>query len=114
MRWAAPTREACTWPPSIQRAPPPRAPTQQLCPVDETGRLRGVDGVWVADASILPSSPEVNPQLAIMALALGVADESSAPARPNPAASRALEVAPVMARLSRRTMLSGHRRGIAL
>jgi choline dehydrogenase-like flavoprotein len=48
---------------------------EQLCPVDETGRLRGVDGVWVADASILPSCPEVNPQLSIMALALGVADK---------------------------------------
>jgi choline dehydrogenase-like flavoprotein len=48
---------------------------EQLCPVDETGRLRGVDGVWVADASILPSCPEVNPQLSIMALALGVADQ---------------------------------------
>lgn len=47
----------------------------QLCPVDETGRLRGVDGVWIADASILPSCPEVNPQVSIMALALGVADE---------------------------------------
>ncbi|EFG76536.1 GMC oxidoreductase [Mycobacterium parascrofulaceum ATCC BAA-614] len=47
----------------------------QLCPVDETGRLRGMDGVWVADASILPSCPEVNPQVSIMALALGVADE---------------------------------------
>jgi choline dehydrogenase-like flavoprotein len=48
---------------------------EQLCPVDETGRLRGVEGVWVADASILPSCPEVNPQLSIMALAVGVADE---------------------------------------
>ena len=48
---------------------------EQLCPVSETGRLRGVEGVWVADASILPSSPEVNPQLAIMALALAVANE---------------------------------------
>ncbi|BBZ22353.1 GMC family oxidoreductase [Mycolicibacter hiberniae] len=47
----------------------------QLCPVDERGRLRGVDGVWVADASILPSCPEVNPQVSIMALALAVADE---------------------------------------
>ncbi|MGE2817012.1 GMC family oxidoreductase N-terminal domain-containing protein [Mycobacterium heidelbergense] len=47
----------------------------QRCPVDETGRLRGVDGVWVADASILPSCPEVNPQVSIMALALAVADE---------------------------------------
>ncbi len=26
------------------------------CPVDATGRLRGVAGVWVADASVLPSS----------------------------------------------------------
>ncbi|MGO8771022.1 MAG: GMC family oxidoreductase N-terminal domain-containing protein [Mycobacterium sp.] len=48
---------------------------EQRCPVDETGRLRGVHGVWVADASILPSCPEVNPQVSIMALALGVADE---------------------------------------
>jgi choline dehydrogenase-like flavoprotein len=48
---------------------------EQLCPVDAAGRLRGAEGVWVADASILPSCPEVNPQLSIMALALGVADE---------------------------------------
>jgi choline dehydrogenase-like flavoprotein len=48
---------------------------EQVCPVDATGRLRGVDGVWVADASILPSCPEVNPQVSIMALALAVADE---------------------------------------
>jgi choline dehydrogenase-like flavoprotein len=48
---------------------------EQRCPVDETGRLRGVDGVWVADASILPSCPEVNPQVSIMALALAVAGE---------------------------------------
>ena len=47
---------------------------EQRCPVDATGRLRGVRGVWVADASILPSCPEVNPQVSIMALALGVAD----------------------------------------
>ncbi len=48
---------------------------EQLCPVDERGRLRGIDGVWVADASILPSSPEVNPQLSIMAMALSVAND---------------------------------------
>jgi choline dehydrogenase-like flavoprotein len=47
----------------------------QVCPVDGSGRLRGVDGVWVADASIVPTSPTVNPQVSIMALALGVADE---------------------------------------
>lgn len=43
-------------------------------PVDPEGRLRGVDGVWVADACLLPSCPEVNPQVSIMALALGVAE----------------------------------------
>lgn len=48
---------------------------EQLCPVDEHGRLRGVEGVWVADASILPSCPEVNPQVSIMALALAVAEQ---------------------------------------
>ena len=48
---------------------------EQVCPIDATGRLRGVHGVWVADASILPSCPEVNPQVSIMAMALAVADE---------------------------------------
>jgi choline dehydrogenase-like flavoprotein len=46
----------------------------QRSPVAGDGRLRGVRGVWVADASILPSCPEVNPQVTIMALALAVAD----------------------------------------
>ncbi|QUR66243.1 GMC family oxidoreductase N-terminal domain-containing protein [Mycobacterium spongiae] len=48
---------------------------EQICPVDETGRLRGAEGVWVADGSILPSCAAVNPQLAIMALASAVADK---------------------------------------
>ena len=42
-------------------------------PVDPEGRLRGVDGVWVADGSVLPSCPGVNPQVSIMAMAMGVA-----------------------------------------
>jgi choline dehydrogenase-like flavoprotein len=46
-----------------------------LAPVDVRGRLRGVDGVWVADASLLPSSPTVNPQVSIMAMAAAVAGE---------------------------------------
>ena len=46
----------------------------QQHPVDGSGRLRGVAGVSVADASILPSCPEVNPQVTIMALATAVAD----------------------------------------
>ena len=47
-------------------------------PVDPDGRLRGVNGVWVADASVLPTCPEVNPQMTIMALALAVAGRGAA------------------------------------
>jgi choline dehydrogenase-like flavoprotein len=47
-------------------------------PVDPEGRLRGVDGVWVADGSILPSCPGVNPQVSIMALAMGVGESVTA------------------------------------
>ena len=47
----------------------------QRYPVEPTGRLRGARGVWVADASIIPSCPEVNPQVSVMALAQAVADQ---------------------------------------
>jgi choline dehydrogenase-like flavoprotein len=47
-------------------------------PVDPEGRLRGVDGVWVADGSILPSCPGVNPQVSIMAIAAGVGEAAAA------------------------------------
>jgi choline dehydrogenase-like flavoprotein len=50
----------------------------QRCPVDETGRLRGVEGVWVADGSVLPTCPEVNPQVSIMAMALAIAESIAA------------------------------------
>lgn len=43
-------------------------------PVDERGRLRGIDGVWVLDASVMPSCPEVNPQVTVMAMALAIAE----------------------------------------
>ncbi|MFG3661097.1 GMC family oxidoreductase N-terminal domain-containing protein [Streptomyces sp. NPDC047706] len=43
-------------------------------PADPQGRLRGVRGVLIADASVLPGCPEVNPQLSIMAAALAVTD----------------------------------------
>jgi len=46
-------------------------------PVDPHGRLRGVDGVWVADGSILPSCPGVNPQVSIMAMAAGVGEAAA-------------------------------------
>jgi choline dehydrogenase-like flavoprotein len=47
---------------------------ESLHPVDRDGRLRGVRGVWVCDASVLPSCPTVNPQVSIMAVALHIAD----------------------------------------
>jgi choline dehydrogenase-like flavoprotein len=47
-------------------------------PVDPTGRLRGITGVHIADASVLPTCPEVNPQLTIMAVALAVAGTAAA------------------------------------
>ncbi len=46
-------------------------------PVDPEGRLRGIDGVWVADGSILPSCAGVNPQVSIMALAAGVGEAAT-------------------------------------
>jgi choline dehydrogenase-like flavoprotein len=46
-------------------------------PADPEGRLRGIDGVWVADGSILPSCPGVNPQVSIMAMAIGVGEAAA-------------------------------------
>jgi choline dehydrogenase-like flavoprotein len=42
-------------------------------PVDAAGRLRGYEGIYVADGSIVPSSLGVNPQITIMALATRIA-----------------------------------------
>jgi choline dehydrogenase-like flavoprotein len=50
----------------------------QTAPADPHGRLRGVHGVLVADGSALPSCPEVNPQLTIMATALAVSEAAAA------------------------------------
>ena len=57
-------------------------------PVGPDGRLRGVDGVWVADGSILPSCPEVNPQVSIMALAAAVGEAAAQSCSARSAASR--------------------------
>ena len=51
-------------------------------PVDPLGRLRGIDGVWVADGSILPSCPGVNPQISIMAVTAGVGEAAAISAPP--------------------------------
>ena len=42
-------------------------------PVDPEGRVRGCEGLFVADGSIVPSSLGVNPQITIMALATRIA-----------------------------------------
>jgi choline dehydrogenase-like flavoprotein len=42
-------------------------------PVDPAGRLRGYEGLYIADGSIVPSSLGVNPQITIMALATRIA-----------------------------------------
>ena len=39
------------------------------CATDSFGRLRGLRNLWVADASLLPGAPGVNPQGTVMALA---------------------------------------------
>ncbi|MHB8263217.1 MAG: GMC family oxidoreductase [Acidimicrobiales bacterium] len=44
-------------------------------PVEPSGSLRGADGVWISDGSLMPTCPGVNPQVTIMALSLAVARE---------------------------------------
>lgn len=44
---------------------------------DETGRVRGTDNLYVADSSLFPTAPGVNPSWTIMALARHVASHIS-------------------------------------
>lgn len=46
-----------------------RMTADEKTPIDLDGKVRGIEGVWVADASILPSPTAVNPQATIMAMA---------------------------------------------
>ena len=48
------------------------AQSDSVC--DLNGRLRGYKNIYVADASLFPSSSHVNPYLTVMALADVVAD----------------------------------------
>ncbi len=54
-------------------------------PVDPDGRFRGIDNLWVADGSVLPTAAGVNPSLTIAANALRIgrriADTAGRPAR---------------------------------
>jgi choline dehydrogenase-like flavoprotein len=53
----------------------------ELFPVDPYGRLAGFDNVVVADGSVLPGAPGVNPQATIMALAYRITDSYLATCR---------------------------------
>ena len=55
------------------------------CATDSFGRLRGVENLFVADGSLIPEAPGVNPQMTIMALAFRTAEAALA----NSALSRA-------------------------
>ena len=43
-------------------------------PVEPTGRVRGLDNLFVTDGSVFPASGGVNPSLTIAAGALRIAD----------------------------------------
>jgi choline dehydrogenase-like flavoprotein len=45
--------------------------------VDRNGRVHGVDGLYVGDASLIPRTLSVNPSLTIMALATRLAEHLS-------------------------------------
>lgn len=47
----------------------PMGEHRDRCPADSYGRVRGVAGLRVNDASLLPSAPGINPQGTIMAIA---------------------------------------------
>jgi len=47
---------------------------ENACGVDSYGRVRGIENLFVADASLIPEAPGVNPQMTIMALAFRVAE----------------------------------------
>ncbi|WP_085035780.1 FAD-dependent oxidoreductase [Ensifer aridi] len=47
---------------------------RDACAVDSYGRVRGVENLFVADGSLIPEAPGVNPQMTIMALAFRAAE----------------------------------------
>ncbi len=48
------------------------------CGADSYGRVRGIDNLFVADGSLIPEAPGVNPQMTIMALAFRAAEAALA------------------------------------
>ncbi len=54
----------------------PMGGDERRVPVDPWGQVYGFDNLYVADASLIPEAPAVNPQATIMALALHVAERA--------------------------------------
>jgi choline dehydrogenase-like flavoprotein len=63
----------------------PMGEDRDACAVDSFGRVHGFDNLVVADASVIPEAPGVNPQATIMALAFRFAEAASASGRSRPA-----------------------------
>jgi choline dehydrogenase-like flavoprotein len=47
----------------------PLGENRSLCVADSFGRVHGVSDLWIADGSLLPGPPGVNPQGSILAIA---------------------------------------------
>ncbi|MDP9275753.1 MAG: GMC oxidoreductase, partial [Chloroflexota bacterium] len=56
--------------------------TDPLAVVDATGRVHGIDGLRIVDASIMPDCPRVNINATTMMVALKIADAIVRPAMP--------------------------------
>jgi choline dehydrogenase-like flavoprotein len=54
----------------------PMGEDARRCPVDSFGRVRGIADLHVADGSLIPEAPGVNPQATIMALAYRCAEHA--------------------------------------
>ena len=53
--------------------------------VDGTGRVHGLDGLWVIDAAVIPRLPSANTHLAVIALAERLGEAFRAGRRGSPA-----------------------------
>ena len=60
----------------------PMGENLDLCAADSFGRVHGFDNLYIADASLIPDSPGVNPQGTVMALALRNVNEFIAAKHP--------------------------------